>query len=258
MSVTFGDSFANTGQLERRASTTARDRASRSRRDRARTSLAMRFDVRTAHVDLDRDEVVARRREQLRGAPRSRRRVRPRSTRSRARRAARARAGRARSSVDARPCSPTEFSMPAGGHVQPRRAGCPATRTAASDFAVTAPSRVGSHSARDLVAVPERPRRGDDRVREARAARAAPSRSTARSRPTAASARHAHTSSRSWPSRWYSCSERTSGSRSASSAIPAAAASAAATVVTHGDPVRDRGPPDVHAVGPRAAARGAC
>src|SRR4029453_252784 len=81
-----------------------------------------------------------------------------------------------------------------------------------------------------LVAVTERARGGDDRVRQLQGpelnARVGP-----RGHGTTAAACH-QTSSRSWWSRWYSCNDRTWGSEELHSARPDATARAAATVVT--------------------------
>ena len=144
-SVTFGDSLANTGQLERRA-TDGRARRSRSRRDRARRSPidAWRFGQLTFTSIATRSSRAG---EHLGGARRSRRPCVPTPTRSRARRRAQS-AGR--SCVDprgdARTLETDRVDHPRRGHVQPRRGlARPRLRTD-TDFAVTAPSRDGSPS----------------------------------------------------------------------------------------------------------------
>ena len=256
MSVTFGDSFANTGSASPSASTTASDRRAR-RVGRVREHVA-----------------DAPRRSGTTGSPR------PRSTRSRdgfrAAAAAAAYSSTLRPQIDAitraprassagRSCAihastpgpgrPTEFSIPPPGASVTRSGGLPSHANAATDFAVTAPSPRGSHSAATSAPCPnvpdaatigfgkrERPELDafvDGRVRAFRAT----------------AARHrAQTSNRSWPSRWYSCSERTSGSRLTASAMPGRGGDRGRDRRDARDAVHDRGPPDVHAVGPRAPA----
>ena len=74
------------------------------------------------------------------------------------------------------------------------------------------------------------PRRRDRRCRTRRRSGWRSSRGPSRTRVSVGTG---HTSRRSCASRWCSCSERTCGSCAARSAIPAAAATAAATVVMH-------------------------
>ena len=164
-SVTLGDSLAKTGRPSS-ASTAART-ASAVAPGRVREHARPVLEVRAAHVHLERDEVVAATSQHRRGASRTRRPCVPTPTRSRARRAPRARAGRASIQCSTPgPCRPTALSIPAADVGAGAAPGCPPTRRRASDFTVTAPSRAGSHEARDLVAVAERARRRDDRVRE--------------------------------------------------------------------------------------------
>ena len=136
-----------------------------------------------------------------------------------------------------------------------RGAGLPGHANAASDFAVTAPSGAASHEPRDLVAVPERARRGDDRVRQHRAGpsrdasgRPASERRFGRDtlRPRAGAGRRRGTPAASAP---VASAAPTRRSRPT-------AARAAATVVTHGMPravaVRRMWAPSARGPGPAA------
>ena len=96
----------------------------------------------------------------------------------------------------------------------------------------------GSQSARDLGAVTERARRGDDRVGQPQRARASTARSTAVGRRRGLHGVIARLTPRAAAGRRVVLLQRAHLGRraAASSAIPAAAASAAATVVTHATP----------------------
>src|SRR5262249_13787756 len=119
---------------------------------------------------------------------------------------------------------------PGGGHVQARR------RVARPLVGRERLRRDGAEAgrvavARQLVAVPEGPRGGDDRVRQPERPELQAGVASGHVRSPAPAGHH--TSNRSCWSRWYSCSDRTWGSLAAHSARPDATASAAATVVTH-------------------------
>ena len=105
------------------------------------------------------------------------------------------------------PWRPTAFTIPPPVGCS-RGGGLPAHANGASDFAVTAPSRAGSQSratSSPCPKVPDAATIGFGELERARAGRAC--------RPRRRRTAHRHTPSRSWPSRWYSCSERTVGSR---------------------------------------------
>ena len=149
--------------------------------------------------------------EHLRRDARSRRRCDPTPTRctraaARAARAARARPSARRPGPGARPRSASRHAVRCrrGARVaRPRVRAQRLHRHRAEARRVAQP--------RDLVAVAERARRGDDRVRQ----HEVPPTVDRRGRPARPTSDGTHTSSRSWPSRWYSCSERTVGLGSA-------------------------------------------
>ena len=138
MSVTCAVSFAHTGRSLR-----GDDRRDRVRRvvGIVREQMRAAVEVRTAQVDLDRDDVGRRARELPRGLLDTPRPSVPRCSPRRAPAPAAARAGRRASHASTPgPCRPTLLSMPAPASCS-RGAGLPAHGSAASDFTTTAPRR---------------------------------------------------------------------------------------------------------------------